>query len=159
MRKAVQLGPSVPVLYVFLGMGEAFAGELDAAIEALQIACKIFADHPVALSRLGYAYGLAGRVDQAREIIARLKKTSERVFVPPQDHAFVHLGLGEFDHALEWLERGCEERSDYMVYLNVDPPFDVLRDNSRFVALLRRLKLGESSLAAAVQKRVAVWLQ
>jgi len=140
-------------------MGEAFAGELDAAIETLQTACKIFADHPVALSRLGYVYGLAGRENLAREIIARLEKISEKTYVPPQDRAFAHLGIRDFEHVFEWLERGCEERSDYMVYLNVDPPFDVIRDHSRFGALLRRVNLVQSSFAVAVQKRVAGWLQ
>lgn len=159
MRKAVHLDPSVPILYVFLGMGEAFAGELDTAIETLQIACKIFADHPVALSRLAYVYGLAGHQNAVREIIARLEKMSDNIFVPPQDYAFAHLGIGDFDRVFECLERGCEDRSDYMVYLNVDPPFDVIRDHSRFISLLRRVNLLESSRSSAVQKRAAGWLQ
>ncbi len=49
--------------------------------------------------------------------------------------------LGEKDLALQWLERGLEERAVKMVLIGVDPQFDRLRGDARFRNLVRRLHL------------------
>ena len=41
--------------------------------------------------------------------------------------------------ALRYLERAYEERSTVLAYLLIDPRLATLRDDSRFVALARRL--------------------
>jgi hypothetical protein len=53
--------------------------------------------------------------------------------------ALIHVGLGEKDQALQWLNKAYEDRSAYMVILNVDPWMDPLRSDPRFQALLRRM--------------------
>ena len=59
----------------------------------------------------------------------------------PTDIAMVYALAGENSRALDWLERGFEERDPYMSYLSGDPVFDPLRENPRFQDLLRRLGL------------------
>jgi serine/threonine-protein kinase len=51
----------------------------------------------------------------------------------------VHIGLGDLDEALDWLEKAYEERDTYMVHLNIDPTFDCLRSHPRFIALLKKV--------------------
>ena len=46
---------------------------------------------------------------------------------------------GERDQALRYLERAYEERSTVLAYLLIDPRLAPLRDDSRFLALARRL--------------------
>jgi serine/threonine-protein kinase len=53
----------------------------------------------------------------------------------------VHLGLGEKELALDWLEEGCERRESQMVGIKVHPVYDPLREEPRFQALLKRLRL------------------
>src|SRR5690242_16105402 len=43
--------------------------------------------------------------------------------------------------ALVWLERACDERDVRLTILKVDPRWDSLRDNSRFVGILKRIGL------------------
>ena len=43
--------------------------------------------------------------------------------------------------AFEWLEKVYEERSYYVVFVNVDPVLDGLREDPRFAELLRRIGL------------------
>jgi Tfp pilus assembly protein PilF len=49
--------------------------------------------------------------------------------------------LGEKAEALAWLEKGFQQRDSTMMYLKTDPSFDGLRDEPRFVELVRRVGL------------------
>jgi hypothetical protein len=49
--------------------------------------------------------------------------------------------LGDTNQALTWLERAYQERSDYLVYLKVEPMADSLRSDPRFQDLLHRIGL------------------
>ena len=55
--------------------------------------------------------------------------------------AGIFLGLGQVDHALDWLERACDERATWMIFLNVNPVFDPLRAQPRFREILKRMGL------------------
>jgi hypothetical protein len=57
--------------------------------------------------------------------------------------ARIHLGLGEIDKAFEWLRKGIEERSYWIVFLKMDPVYDEIRSDPRFVNLLRAARLAE----------------
>jgi len=61
--------------------------------------------------------------------------------VSPYSVALVHVGLGESDQAMDWLEKAYVERSDYMPYLGREPMLDGLRSDPRFAALVRRVGL------------------
>lgn len=59
--------------------------------------------------------------------------------VSPYQFAVLYATLGETDKALDWLEKSADERSAWMVFINVDPIFDKVRDNERFRALSKRI--------------------
>ena len=51
--------------------------------------------------------------------------------------------LGNQEQAFVWLEKLCQERSYWTIYLNVVPTLDRLRSDPRFVALVRRIGLAQ----------------
>ncbi|MSV34784.1 MAG: tetratricopeptide repeat protein [Bryobacterales bacterium] len=51
-------------------------------------------------------------------------------------HAHALIALGRLDEALDWLEKAREERSDYMMYLKIDPAFAELHADARFGTLM-----------------------
>jgi hypothetical protein len=55
--------------------------------------------------------------------------------------ATIHLGLEDWDRAFAWMERAFDERRGWLPYLNVNPIFDPLRADARFVDLVRRVGL------------------
>ena len=67
--------------------------------------------------------------------------------VCPEPHSHIESALPPADprsvmragEGLDWLERACETRSGLLVYLKVEPMFDSLRAEPRFVSLMRRL--------------------
>jgi hypothetical protein len=56
--------------------------------------------------------------------------------------ALIHIGLGENQAALTWLEKALGEQAGLLVWLKVDPEFDPLRSDSRFQKILARVGLG-----------------
>ena len=61
-------------------------------------------------------------------------------YASPYDIALTHLGLGEAEPAMEWLELGHEGRDHQMVFLKVDPRVDALRGRGDFRRLLERMR-------------------
>jgi len=61
--------------------------------------------------------------------------------VSPYFFAGIHVGLGEDDRAIEYLEKAYDEHSHWIIYLRIDPSMDSLRYNSRFKDLLQRVAI------------------
>jgi TolB-like protein len=92
---------------------------------------------------LAHAYAKAGRTGVARSILAEMKIHTGGRYVASPMIARIHLGLGEIDKAFEWLRKGIEERSYWIVFLKMDPVYDEIRSDPRFVDLLRAARLAE----------------
>lgn len=125
----------------FFGLAYEQQGQVDRAIEEYRTSVRMSGDVTFATAALGHLYGTAGKVDEARSVYEQLKAKAERNYVPAYDIALVCIGLGWNDEALEYLASAHQERSGWITYLKVDPRLDPLRDDVRFVALLRRVRL------------------
>jgi tetratricopeptide (TPR) repeat protein len=62
----------------------------------------------------------------------------------PFSVAVAYTYAGNTDKALSWLERAFELRAYGITYMGVDPTFDPLRSDPRFILLLRRIGLPQS---------------
>jgi tetratricopeptide (TPR) repeat protein len=90
---------------------------------------------------LGHACGLAGMSKRARNILNQLLEATSPVNpISPFDIAWVYLGLGEKDAALTWMDKAFAERCAPLVYQNIEPALDPLRQDARFQNLLRRMR-------------------
>ena len=66
--------------------------------------------------------------------------------VPAIDFARACLRIDDKQQALEWLQAACEERNVYSLMIASDPIYDPLRTDSRFIDMLKRMKLsGETA--------------
>ena len=71
--------------------------------------------------------------------VAQSLVEQRRIYVLSTSVAQLYAHAGENDRALEWLERAYQERDTLLVYLNVEPHWDHLRNEARFQDLLRRM--------------------
>jgi hypothetical protein len=92
-----------------------------------------------ALAKLGAIYASSGMIAQARGVIAELEEISEREYVCPYFIAVVYSRMAATQPALEWLEKAYDEKAPWMVYLMVDPAFELVRDKPEFIELQRRV--------------------
>jgi TolB-like protein/Flp pilus assembly protein TadD len=108
--------------------------------EALDVSRRLYAatgarDLLEALDRGNEAGGYREAMRQAAEALAA---RSNRAYA--MDIATLYVYAGEKEKALDWLEIASVEKIQNMVYLNVYPKWDPLRDDPRFKELIRRMK-------------------
>jgi DNA-binding winged helix-turn-helix (wHTH) protein/TolB-like protein/Flp pilus assembly protein TadD len=89
------------------------------------------------------AYALAkwGKLSEAREVLTKLLKSSTESYVPPYNIALAYNAVGERDKALAYLEKAFSEKDVRMVFLKVEPQWDNLRSEPRFVDLIKRMRV------------------
>ncbi len=61
----------------------------------------------------------------------------------PNRIATAYLRAGQYDKAIDWLEKGLAAREPNMPYINTGPQYDPVRSMPRFKALVRRMQLPE----------------
>lgn len=136
-QRALEINPHHEPAHFTLGLAHQQRGRFDDAHAELERALAISRGEPHVVAALG-----ALERSQARlEALAELSLTRD---VSPVHFATVHVALGETDQALEWLARGVEARSGWLVYLATEPRFDPLRADERFDGILSRVN-GEGS--------------
>ena len=113
--------------YTSLGRVYAQQGKFLDAIRMLEKGRSLAGDVPNILGAMGQVYALGGEPDRAREILGQLEQRRQNAWVPSTVFAIVHIGLGEYDRALDWLERGCRLHEVPMTALKVHPVYDPLR--------------------------------
>lgn len=143
LLKTLELESNQPRLYYYLGRAYLANGRESDAIAALVKAGAISgADRRIA-AVLGYAYAMTGRTDEARQLLDEFAQPSETWLRPFSVHAMAvtYLGLGDHDRALGCLQELYDARSPLLRWLKVDPLFDSIRADARFVAILRGMGL------------------
>jgi eukaryotic-like serine/threonine-protein kinase len=127
-------------------MGLAYEHKRDSqhAIPELQQMVKLGKDEPQlpqGMADLAHAYAVFGKKPEAFQLLSELKEMSKRRFVPSYAFAIVYTGLGDKDHAFEWLDKAYDERPGDLPNIKVDPRMKPLRSDPRYQELLLRMGL------------------
>ena len=88
---------------------------------------------------LGYCHAVSGQPAKAQACLDALTELARHRYVPPVNIAVVYTGLGAKDQAFGWLDKACDDHSQWLSEIRVDPVFDPLRADQRFVTLLKRM--------------------
>ncbi len=138
-RKSLELDPDLAVGLYVLGSAYAEKGMYEEAIKAHQRAGVLSHEWK---SALGRTYAMAGRLDEARLVLAELESdptTWDTWFI-----AQIYAVLGEKDEAFRWLEAAYgPPHHPYVPWIKHPPAFKPLHDDPRFQDLLRRMNLPE----------------
>jgi serine/threonine protein kinase/tetratricopeptide (TPR) repeat protein len=141
LRRTVELDPNYPVTYWILGLLLRKMGRYELAIAEGEKGVKLSGGSPLMSAALAQTLATAGRRKKANQILDELTKLTKQKYVAPYFFAGIHIGLGEDDRAIEYLEKSYEEHSHWLIYLHIDPSMDGLRSSLRFQDLLRRIRL------------------
>jgi len=140
-EKVTQIDEDYAGAHYYLGVAYDSVERFDEALAALQKARALSPGEAYTIAGLGRAYARSGDKVAAEEMLAELELLAKTGYVEPTYLAGIHVGLGENDRAMEYLERGYAERAAEMPYLNVEPTWYPLRSDPRFVDLLRKMNL------------------
>jgi len=141
LQRTIEMDPNYPVTYWILGLLLRKMGRYELAIAESEKGVRLSGGSPLMNAALAQTLATAGAREKALQILDDLTKLATQKYVTPYFFAGIHIGLGEEDHAMEYLEKSYEEHSHWLMYLHMDPSMDGLRSNPRFQDLLRRVGL------------------
>ncbi len=138
LNKTVDLNPNFWLSHLFIADVYTEKGMYAEAVAAIKKAGELTGNSQSEAYR-AYALARWGKLEEARAVLDELLKLSNERYVPPYNFAVVYNGLGESDKALDYLEKAFAEKNVLMVFLKVEPKWNNLRREPRFIELMRRM--------------------
>ncbi len=151
-QKALQMDGHFTFAYWISGLADLQQQKMQEAITALSKAFTFSSGGLAFAAHLGYAYALAGKHSEAVEVLSEMEEMAREKYVSAYYFAILYLGFGDKDRVFEWLDKACEERSGFLVFLEVEPIFDGLREDQRFLNLLKRVGIPFEEKFEPIQK-------
>ena len=109
------------------------------AIEEFKRAIQLSGDNEIFKANLAYAYATSGKPEEALKMVKDLEDRQSQHSSTDSNIALIHVGLGDRDQAMIWLDKAYQARFNPSILLR--PAWDPLRSDARFQDLLRRIGL------------------
>jgi DNA-binding winged helix-turn-helix (wHTH) protein/tetratricopeptide (TPR) repeat protein len=146
-RKVIELDPNYTQAHYDLSEVYVAQRDFDDATAELRETLRLNGNRdPLALGLYGMARAHSGDQSGAEEILNELVDRSHREYVSPVSMAILYLGLDRESEALIWIDRIFDGHMGLAVWAGVDPLFDPIRSNPRFIAQLRRVDITRTAL-------------
>jgi len=141
LQKALALAPGGAQEHNGLARVYAAKGQFPEAIREVQEARRLSGDAPPFVGASAWMHAAAGDVAKAREILAGLQgmEKTGQIYVAPQSFGYIYAALGDKDRAFQFLDESVRRRDPQILWAPVDPVLDGLRDDPRFLSLVRRI--------------------
>ena len=139
--RCVEVDPQYARGRATLGWAYIKTGNLEQGLAELERAAASDPEHSLFLAQLGQAYAQAGQTGKARKVLQRLNELGPGKYVSPYHLAYVYTGLGEFETALDLLERALQQHAGSVYALKGSFLFTPLHPHPRFQALLKKMNL------------------
>ncbi len=141
-EKTIDLDPNFGTAYFFLGRAYEGKGMYDEAVEAYTKAAEAGRTPEKTLKEFAEIYRKSGWKAYVQANLDRALQ-ADKVTLPPFVLAGFYARLGRNDEAIEWLEKGYDERDFRVIMIATSFEFDSLRSDPRFKDLVRRVGLPE----------------
>jgi serine/threonine protein kinase/tetratricopeptide (TPR) repeat protein len=126
-------------VYLLLGDTSRYAGRGDQAAEAYAQYYEAVA--PGAGESIRRAFASGGIDAVTRVVIGGTRQASRFQYISPATMGFLFASIGEADSAMVWLDKAYNERAHPLVSAAVSLHCEPIRDDPRFIDLLKRMKL------------------
>lgn len=120
------------------------------ALEQYEKARQIFENYRKSIGQknkgitpLGYIYAKMGKIREAEQIIELLKQRAEEdeTVSLAMDFAVVYLGIGDKEKVFRYLKQALDEHLGGILFINTNPIWQEIRDDSRFDELIDAIGL------------------
>jgi serine/threonine-protein kinase len=142
LQRTLELDPNF--VYTHLGLGWVYLKKsmYDEALRVLLKERQLSAIwDPYIEAWIGVAYALMGKREEAHQILNDFLERSKQTYVPPYCLAIIYFALGEKEQGFIWLERGYEKRDKRLAFLQLDPVFESISSDPRYIVLLKKMGL------------------
>jgi TolB-like protein/DNA-binding winged helix-turn-helix (wHTH) protein/Tfp pilus assembly protein PilF len=131
--KTLEIDPYFPLAHIGLGVAYEQKEDLSAAAEEYRKAND--------LGHLASVQARRGYTSEAKAIRKELAKRARQEYVDPLSMTILCIGMGDEQAGINWLQAAYQNRSAKLIWLKVDPTYDRLRSNPRFLDLQRAMGL------------------
>ena len=139
LRRTIDLDGNFWLSHLFITRVYLSRGQWDEAAASAMKAAELSGGSAEAIATAAYARSLGGRPEEARRILGDLTERAKSRYVPAYALAQIYLVLGDKDRTIEFLEKSIQEREPLMVFLKVEPKWDPIRNDPRFINILERM--------------------
>jgi len=136
--KTLQMEPGYSLGRSALGLAYSLHGDTAAGLDHLRVAVDQ-EDDPWQNLFLQHGYAWAGERRRAERIIQKLEDMAARRYMCAYEIGQAYAVMENQDPAFRWLERALDERSDCVIWLEVEPWMDPLRGDGRYAEIIERL--------------------
>ena len=140
LQKTLELEPNHRLALMMAARAYTEKGMFAEAIAATGKAQEISPTSSEPIAYGTYALARSGKRAEAQAGLDELFKFSNTRYVPPFSFALVYNALGESEKALDYLEKAFAEKDVRMVWLKVEPKLNNLRNEPRFIELMKRMR-------------------
>ncbi len=137
-QEAMVIDPEFWIGPFQLGQAYVALGRDEEAIGLLIHSARLSGGNTKPLSLRGYVLAKQGKRAEAEAVLRELTAMSEQRYVPPYVLALVQTALGLHELALDSLEKAFEMHDVHLAFLSIDPKWDHLRGERRFIELLSK---------------------
>jgi tetratricopeptide (TPR) repeat protein len=133
--------------HVMLGWAYESAGRFEEALKAYRLSLEN-EYMPAALAALGHLEAKLGNRQKGKRALDELNELYVRgsiSYVPGYARALIFAGLNDIDGCLDSLEEAYEQRCDWLIHLEVERRWDLVRGCDRFKRLVQMVGILESS--------------
>jgi Serine/threonine protein kinase len=141
VTQVLAVEPHLPLAHATLGWVHLLSGRGEEGMAALRRAVELSPDNTLYRAQLGQALARVGQNEQARAILRELEELSQVRYVSPYHLAYVYTGLGDYEQALDWLERAYAGRAGGIFGIKGSFLFAPLKEHPRFRSLLAKVNL------------------
>jgi len=138
-KKTLEMDPDYRAAYWYLGLTYEQMGRNNEAVDALLKQVSLRGEAAATQEQLKKAYAAGGMKAYWHTWAARWETPSQRKEIPAFSLSVVYARAGEKDKAMAMLLKAHAEHFPSLVFLPVEPVFDPLREDPRFIELLKRI--------------------
>src|SRR5215510_1159306 len=139
LRKTLELDPCYHLAHMGLAIAFGQKGMFDEAIATLDTAKTLAGEIMPIRGALGNIYARAGKIREAEAVLQELFDLAGVRYVSPLDFALVYAGLGKTQEFFQCLEKAAVDHCGRLAWGLIEPRYENLRSDPRFVALIKRV--------------------
>ena len=144
LQKTLELNRNYGYVYWYMGRAYEQQTKYPESLRAMHTAQTLLKGNTAVVADIAHILAISGDTQAAGDLLQQLIRARETAYVSPVEIGLIYLGLDKKVEAFKWFEKGYAERSDLLIYINVDPRFDSIRDDARFQDLVLRIGIHSS---------------
>jgi DNA-binding winged helix-turn-helix (wHTH) protein/TolB-like protein/Tfp pilus assembly protein PilF len=137
--KAIQMFPDFWLPHMAAGMCYYIRAQYPDAIREYSRAMVMNPDSTFSQAGIGMSLAKAGKRAEALKALEQLQAMRNHTYVSPAYVSLIYMALGDRDSEFDWLEKGYDDRSEWLLWLPIDPNYDGQRSDPRYKELVRKV--------------------